>query len=57
MNIKKIIGIVLLILGILSFLGEIFSISFVGFSISTVIRLIVFISLIVVGYYLLLKKK
>ena len=57
MNIRKVIGIILLTLGILSFLGEIFSISFVGFSVSTVIRLIVFILLIIIGYYLLLKKK
>lgn len=57
MNIRKIIGIILLTLGILSFLGEIFSISLIGFSISTVIRLIVFISFIIIGYYLVLKKK
>lgn len=57
MNIRKVIGIILLTLGILSFLGEILSKSLLGFSASTVIRLIVFILLIIIGYYLLLKKK
>ena len=56
MGLKKIFGLIILILGLLSFFGEVIAVSFTSFSILTLVRLLVFVSFILIGYLLLIKR-